>query len=92
MSPDAAEELAIKALGWLASSDDLFPVFMGATGASAAEIRDRATDPEFLVSVIDFLMMDDQWIIAFCDASGYRYEAPQQARTALPGGAHVNWT
>lgn len=91
-SPDAAETLALKALAWLVTNDDLLPVFLGATGASENDLRDRACDPEFLGSVLDFLMMDDAWIIAFCDANGVAYEHPMFARAALPGGAQVHWT
>ena len=91
-SADAAETLALKALSWLVTQDDLLPVFLGATGASEADVRDRAADPDFLGSVLDFLMMDDAWIIAFCDTQTVPYEHPMQARAALPGGAQVNWT
>lgn len=91
-SADTAETLALRALAWLAGHDELLPVFMGATGAGADDIRSRAGDPEFLASVLDFLMMDDAWIIAFCDASGLAYDAPMQARAALPGGAPMHWT
>jgi hypothetical protein len=36
--------------------------------------------------VLDFLLMDDAWVVAFCDAAGLPYEAPMRARAALPGG------
>ncbi len=83
---DSAETLALQALSWLAGNEDLLPVFMGATGASVADMAARATEGAFLASVLDFLLMDDAWVVAFCDASGLRYEAPLQARAWLPGG------
>ena len=92
MTPDRAETVALQALGWLAANDELLPVFMGASGASAADLRARATDPEFLGAVLDFLAMDDAWVIAFCDAAGLAYSDPQIARQALPGGGMVHWT
>jgi len=92
MKQDQAEMIAIQALGWLAANDDLMPVFMGATGSSADDIRARADDPAFLISVLDFLAMDDAWIIAFCDAHTLAYEIPMQARQVLPGGAQMHWT
>ncbi|MCF6233607.1 MAG: DUF3572 domain-containing protein [Rhodobacteraceae bacterium] len=91
-SPEAAETLALDALAWLVTNDDLLPVFLGATGASEDDLRARASEPEFLGSVLDFLMMDDAWIIAFCDAKNIAYEQPMFARAALPGGEQVNWT
>ena len=42
LSPEAAETLALQALAWLVSNDELLPVFLGATGASEADLRARA--------------------------------------------------
>jgi len=92
LSQDSAELLAIEALSWLVGNDELLPVFLGATGASEADLRSRAKDPEFLGSVLDFLLMDDAWIMAFCQSADYLPEFPMRARAALPGGAQVNWT
>ncbi|MDO9637842.1 MAG: DUF3572 domain-containing protein [Pseudotabrizicola sp.] len=89
---ESAETLAIQALAWLVANEDLLPVFMGSTGLSADDLRSRATEPEFLGSVLDFLLMDDAWIVAFCDATGLRYDAPMLARAALPGGEALHWT
>ncbi|WP_300061788.1 DUF3572 domain-containing protein [uncultured Roseobacter sp.] len=89
---ETAEVLGLRILGWLAADEALLPVFLGATGASEADLRAGATDPVFLASVLDFLMMDDAWVVRACDALGVAYDAPMQARQALPGGAQVNWT
>jgi hypothetical protein len=91
-SPDAAETLALKALGWLVTNEELLPVFLGATGASEDDLREQAANPAFLGSVLDFLMMDDAWVVAFCDANALAYEQPMFARAALPGGEQVHWT
>lgn len=92
MERNAAETVGLQALAWLAAHEELLPVFMGASGASLSDLRSGAADLAFLGSVLDFLLMDDAWIVAFCDAEGLRYEAPMRARAALPGGAEVNWT
>ncbi len=89
---ESAEILAIKALSWLVGNDELLPVFLGATGATEADLRQRSKDPEFLASVLDFLLMDDAWVQEFCDSAGYAGDFPLRARFALPGGAQVNWT
>lgn len=89
---EQAEVVALKALGWLASNEELLPVFLGATGASAEDMRGRANDPAFLISVLDFLTMNDAWVIAFCDAERLDYEAPLAARGGLPGGEAISWT
>jgi hypothetical protein len=92
MQQDSAETIALQALGWLAANEELLPVFLGATGASEADLRARATEPEFLGSVLDFLMMDDAWVVAFCEGQGLPFDRPMMARAALPGGSQVNWT
>jgi hypothetical protein len=92
MQRDAAETVGVQALGWLAGNDELLPVFLGSTGASLDDLRAGAGEPAFLGSVLDFLMMDDVWVVAFCDATGLDYEAPMRARAALPGGGQVHWT
>lgn len=92
MQQDLAETIALRALGWLAGNDELLPVFLGSTGASEADLRAGAGDPAFLGAVLDFLTMDDAWVIAFCDAAGLDYSQPIAARQALPGGAQVSWT
>lgn len=91
-SSDSAETLALQALAWLVAQEDLLGLFMGSTGASETDLREAVDNPGFLGSVLDFLMQDDAWIVAFCDAGGLGYDQPAQARAALPGGAQVHWT
>jgi len=92
MSQESAETVGLQALGWLAANEELLPVFLGSTGASEADVRSGATDPAFLGALLDFLMMDDAWVISFCDSISVPYERIMQARYALPGGEQVNWT
>lgn len=92
MTPDAAQVIALQALGWIAGQDEIFPLFVAATGASLGDLRARAAEAEFQAAVLDFLLQDDRWVVAFCDAQGHPYTAPQAARAALPGGAVMNWT
>lgn len=89
---EAAETLGLEVLGWLVGQEDLIDVFLGSTGTSEAELRARAADPEFLGSVMDFLLMNDAWVIRFCDDHGLAYDRLMLARAALPGGDQVHWT
>jgi hypothetical protein len=91
-SADAAQILALRALTWLLGEDELLPIFMASSGASEQDLRLRAGDPEFLGSVLDFLTMDDAWVMRFCDAEAVPYAHPLQARAALPGGEQLHWT
>jgi hypothetical protein len=92
MQQDVAETIAWQALGWLAANEELLPIFMGATGTSTDDLRGRAGEPEYLCSVLDFLMMDDAWVIEFCDTQSLPYDQLMIARQSLPGGAQINWT
>ena len=91
ISAESAETLGLQALGWIAASEDLLPVFLGATGSAPGDLRRRAAEPEFLGAVLDFLLLEDAWVTGFCDAAGLAYDLPRRARAALPGGAAEDW-
>lgn len=92
MSPELAETIALQALAWLVGNDDLCPTFLGATGSSVDDLRARATDTAFQASVLEFVTMDDAWVVAFCDTVNIAYDQPLMARYALPGAEAVHWT
>ena len=92
MKQEVAETRALELLAWLVGEEDLMPVFLGATGASADDVKARAANPDFLASFMDFLMMDDEWIIKAAEATGQAPESIAQIRAGLPGGQLPNWT
>ncbi len=92
LSRESAETLGLQAVAWLAANDELLPVFLGATGASESDFRDGLEDPAFQASVLDFLLMDDRWVLEFCQALELDPATPLQARFLLPGGEAVHWT
>ncbi|GGE29615.1 hypothetical protein GCM10011360_17100 [Primorskyibacter flagellatus] len=92
MTPQTAETVALTCLTWLVANDDLRGVFMGASGLSEQDLRTRAAEPDLLASVLDFILNDDAWVVACCDANGLAYDQPMLARAALPGGQQVHWT
>lgn len=92
MKQEIAETIALQIMGWLAAEDDLLGVFLGASGADLNDMKRRAAEPEFQLAVVDFVLMDDAWVIACCTALGLENAALQQVRQALPGGQETNWT
>lgn len=92
MPSESAETLALQGLAWLIGNEDLLPVFLGATGAGEDDIKEQAQNPEFLGSVLDFLMMDDAWIVAFCDEYTIPYDRPMMAHAVLSGHSKMHWT
>ena len=89
---EQAETLALKALGWLAGNDELLPQFLGASGLAAQDLVARAGEAEMLASVLDFILMDDAWVAAFCNGERLPYDRLMAARAALPGGSAPHWT
>ena len=92
MTPEAADTYALKVLGWLVGDAEILPIFMGSSGSSAEDIKARAQDPEFLIAVLDFVMLDDVWVLACCQACSLAPDEMHIARQLLPMGSTVNWT
>lgn len=91
-SRESAETVGLQCLSWLIGNEELLPVFMGTSGVSEEDMRNDAGDPAFLAAVLDFVLLDDAWVMDFCAAQGLPNDAPRAARAALPGGQEVNWT
>ena len=91
MHQDRAEVIALGALGWLVEAE-LIDVFQSTTGVDRETIRAAAGDPDFLAAVLDFILMDDQWVQGVCAAQTMTYETFLSARAALPGGNLPHWT
>lgn len=92
MDRDDARIVAIRALGWLAADDELFGAFLGASGASAADVRAQADDPALLLSVLDFVLQSDEWVTGCAAAAGERPDALGLARAVLGGRDQMHWT
>ena len=92
MTSQEAEIYALKVTNWLISNQDLLDVFMSSTGVSEATIKSDFHDGVFLAAVLDFLLLDDNWVIAACDAMQLEPDTMHTARLLLPGGERVNWT
>ncbi|MDF2234937.1 DUF3572 domain-containing protein [Albimonas sp. CAU 1670] len=92
MTPAAAEQVALRALGFLAGREDELTVFMAAAGLSPDDLRARAAEPDFLGFVLDYLLQDETLLIDFCQEQGLPFDQPMRARQALPGGDAPDWT
>ena len=92
MTLEEAETYALKATNWLVSNQELLDLFMGSTGVSENTIKSDIQNTVFLVAVLDFLLLDDKWVMEACDAMKLQPELMQTARLFLPGGDQVNWT
>lgn len=81
-----AEQIAISALGFLASDPDLMPRFLSLSGIEANQIRQAALEPGFLAGVLGFFLAHEPSLMKLCDAIGVEPRAVQAAARALPSG------
>lgn len=82
----AAEELAVAALGFVAADPELLPRFLALTGIEAGHIRRAAAEPGFLAGVLEFVLAHEPTLAAFCAATGVEPARVPAALRALPLG------
>lgn len=80
---EAAESLAAELFAWMAGEPDVLSRFMAASGLNGASIRAAASDPGFLVGVLDFAVGDDAIVVAFAHHAGIPPDRIAAAWTAL---------
>ena len=85
LDADRAAMLALEALAFLAAEPDVFGRFADLSGLDPASARARAGEPEFLVSVLDFLLADETLLLDFCGAGSTDPRLLHLARHALGG-------
>jgi len=92
MDREIAETKALEVLTWVLSEDDLIQVFMGTTGASQNDLRSNTLSHEFLISILDFVLMDDRWVISCSKFLNIDPSQIKLIRMSLDGGQEVTWT
>ena len=92
MNKEIAETRALEVLTWVLAEDDLIQVFMDATGASQDDLRSNTSNHEFLISILDFVLMDDSWVISCSKFMNIDPSQIQIIKMSLDGGQEVNWT
>ena len=83
MSMDAAEEIAVQALGFLAGDAEHLSRFLAITGLEPANLREAAKTPEFLAGVLSFIGEDESLIRAFAANAGLAPDAVGKACETL---------
>jgi hypothetical protein len=86
MTADQAESIALQALAFLASDDELLPRFLALSGIEAAAIRKAAAEPGFLAGVLAFFMAHEPSLFQLTEATGLKPEDFDAAARALPSG------
>ncbi|MCH8466229.1 MAG: DUF3572 domain-containing protein [Roseinatronobacter sp.] len=97
MTEEHAETIGLAALGWLCAQDDLLPVFLAASGATISDLQAGLSAPggpdrALLVAGLDFVLMQDETVIAAAQAQDLRAEKLVMAHALLSGAAQMHWT
>jgi Protein of unknown function (DUF3572) len=78
-----AEIVAVQALSFIAGDPERLGAFLAESGIGPETLRNAASEPHFLASVLDFVMRDDATVKAFADASQLHPTTIAAARQAL---------
>jgi hypothetical protein len=84
-SADSARSLAVSALAFIAADPDRLNRFLNLTGLGPHNLRTAAADPAFMGSVLDYLVGDEELLVAFAADAGLKPEAVARAHAALCG-------
>lgn len=80
---EAAEIVAVQALSFIAGDTERLGRFLSESGIGPETLRSAASDPQFLVSVLDFVLRDDATVEAFATESQHHPTTVAAARQAL---------
>lgn len=80
---DAADHVAIAALGYLASDPQTIDRFLSLTGLNLSDLREAAASPGFLAAVLDFMLEDESLLLAFAADQGLTPDRVVRARARL---------
>jgi hypothetical protein len=85
LTPDQAATVALKGLAHLVNFEPELNRFMELSGADRQTIRERVNDPEFLVSLLDFILTREELLVDFCSDSQIDVRTVHMARHVLSG-------
>jgi Protein of unknown function (DUF3572) len=82
---EEAESLAIQGLSFLAADGVRLDRFLALTGIRPESLRDAASEPLFLLGVLDHLANDERLLIEFATLNQIEPEAVTEAHALLAG-------
>jgi len=85
ISREAAEHLAIQALGYLASNAERLGRFLALSGLGPESIRAAAQDRAFLTGVLEYIVSDETLLVGYAEHAGIAPEQVAGVHAALAG-------
>jgi hypothetical protein len=83
----AAENLAINALAYIAGEPEVLNRFLALTGLESTDIRKAAAEPGFLAGVLDFLMDHESILLTYATLTDQSPNDFVRARSVLSGSS-----
>jgi hypothetical protein len=85
LGQERAEILALQALAFIASDEELLSRFIALTGMNVDGLKAAAAETGTLIAVMDFIMFDDSLIVRFAEFVNLSPDIAGQIRYALAG-------
>lgn len=84
------EDIAIRALVWIAGNEQMLHRFLDLSGIDASQIRQAAQEPAFLAGVLTFILAHEPTLNEFAEAENLHPSVVGRALKSLPGGDRGN--
>lgn len=83
MNSNQAKTLAIQALTFITAEPKYLNEFIAVTGLDPKIIRDNINNDEFLESILDYILSNENLLISYCEAENIDPKSPSIAKSAL---------
>lgn len=80
------EDIAVRALVWIAGNAPMMHRFLDLSGIDASQIREAAKEPAFLAGVLTFILAHEPTLNEFAEAENLHPSTVADALKSLPGG------
>ena len=77
--------LSLKAVAFIVADEPTRGRFLELTGLDAQGLKEGLENPQFLGSVLDFVLGDETLLMVFCANAGVEPDSVSKARMQLPG-------
>lgn len=84
-SVKAGEFIALKGIEFFAQNPEALAGFFAHTGSGPSDLKANISNPLFLASILDYMMMDESVLLEFAQTMDLRPQDIVKARLMLPG-------
>ncbi|TRW97755.1 DUF3572 family protein [Paracoccus sp. M683] len=86
LTESRAQAIAADALSFIAADGEMTAAMLAVSGLQVGDLRKAAEGPDFGIFLLDFILQDDQRVLAFAASQGVRPESVLHARDLLTHG------